>query len=208
MPDRSRLRIVIKWFGINGSFFLGAFFVVGILCLVFPNSMLSLFGKWANLLSAFGARPAGDFTSALDMFLHIVQRNAVAIIVYIVIGFLLQAPLAMIFGGAFYAFVSFLAPLTLGSPFELFDWLLIVIESSSLIIASSISSGVAGDLYHVRPSVGEWWSYSKKSWRSLTIKPAIPWRDVLPGWHSFIWPSLVLLGSLTLFVAWFEVYGY
>lgn len=208
MLEQSKARILIHWCILNGGSFLVAFICVGILSLISPDFMLNLFGKWAQLLANFGAKVAGEFTSSYQVFLHILQRNTIAAFIYLIIGFLLQAPLAMLFGGAFYAFVAFLAPYTIGSPFSVYDWLLVLVEASSLILAASLSSAVAGSMYQVQPSLKKWWFYSKSSWRSFSMKPINSWRDIFPQWYKIIWPGLVGVGILILITAWFEVYGY
>jgi hypothetical protein len=170
--------------------------------------MLTLFGKWAQLLSSFGAKTADELTSSSQMFTHILQRNAIAALIYFILGFLLQAPLAMLFGGGFYAFIVFLAPHTIGRSFGIFDWLLIVAEVLALVSSSSLSSGFAGELYQVPPTLRDWWRYSKKSWRSLSMKAPIKWKDLLRSWLPILLSGVIVIAGLILFVAWFEVYGY
>jgi hypothetical protein len=208
MDRRSNINLIIRWGRINSAFFLGVFFTVGLLSLLFPLTMLSLFAKWASLLSSFGAKAANQFTSSFQMFVHILQRNAIAALIYFIIGFLLQAPLAMLFSGAFYAFIVFLAPHAIGRAFGVFDWLLITVEVLALVVSTSLSSGFASVLYQVEPTVSDWWRYSKKSWRSLSMKAPISWRDPLPTWLPILLSGVFVIVGMLLFVAWFEVYGY
>lgn len=208
MEWRSQFRLIIRWGSMNGKFFLIAFLVVGLLSLLFPLPMLSLFGKWATLLSFFGAKTAEQFTSSSQMLVHILQRNSIAALVFFIIGLLLQAPLAMLFGGGFYAFIVFLAPHTIGRSFGIFDWLLIAIEVLALVASSSLSSGFAGALYQVPPTLRDWWRYSKKSWRSLSMKAPINWKDLLRPWLPILLSGVTVIAGLILFIAWFEVYGY
>jgi hypothetical protein len=208
MEWRSKLSLIARWGRINSSFFLFAFLVIGLLSWLFPNAMLSVFGKWAALLESFGAKSADQLTSSSQMFLHILQRNYIAAIIYFIIGMLLQAPLAMLFSGAFYGFIVFLAPLTIGRSFGVLDWFLVTVEVFALIASASLSSGFAGELYQVTPTTRDWWSYSKKSWRSLSMKVPISWKNLLPSWTLVLIGSILAVAGLILFVAWFETYGY
>jgi hypothetical protein len=205
---KSKAILIARWGYINVAFFLAAFLCAGLLSLLFPETMLNLFGRWAEVLSSLGARTEDQFNTSFQMFTHILQRNALAAIVYFVIGLLLQAPLAMIFGGIFYAFIVFLAPFTIGHPFGLLDWVLITVEALALVGSASISSGFAGNVYLVHPTIGEWWGYSKRSWRSLSMKAPNSWRAMLPSWAPTILTGVLTIAGLILFVAWFEVYGY
>jgi hypothetical protein len=208
MKWRPHISLIIRWAGVNASFFLFAFLIVGLLSLFFPQPMLTLFGKWATLLSSFGAKTADELNSSSQMLTHILQRNAIATLIYFILGFLLQAPLAMLFGGGFYAFIVFLAPHTIGRSFGILDWLLIALEILALVISSSLSSGFAGELYRVAPAVSDWWRYSKKAWRSLSMKAPIDWRELLPSWTPALLIGSIVIAGLMLFAACFEVYGY
>jgi len=208
MKWRSQARLVLRWARVNAVFLLAAFLIVGLLSRFFPLPMLTVFGRWATLLHSFGARTADELSSTSQMFAHILQRNAIAALVYFALGLLLQAPLVMLLGGAFYAFVAFLAPYTIGRSFGVLDWLLIAVENLALVMSASLSSGLAGELNQVAPSVGDWWRYSKSSWRSLSMRTAVDWKDVLPSWTWTLLIGALVVAGLLLFVAWFEVYGY
>ncbi len=204
----AKLKLVLRWGGINSSFFAVCFLFFGILVVLFPEAMLSLFGRWASLLSALGARTGAEIGSQQEMFVHILQRNVISAVVYFGVGLLLQAPLSMLFSGPFYALVSLLAPYTLGRSFSPGDWLLILLEVAALIGSASLGSAIAGELYEVRPAVRSWWAYFKKSWRNLSMRPSADWKAVLREWTAPFAGGLVVLTVFLVFVAWFETYGY
>ena len=167
MKLRLVLGLTLRWYGLNALFFLGAFVVVALFSILWPQPMLTILGKWATLSSAFGARTAAELQSQPEMFAHVLQRNGIAALVYLVLGFLLQAPLAMLLAGGFYAFIAFLAPYTIGRPFGADDWLLITLENVTLLLAASLTSALAGQLYKVAPTLADWWRHSKKAWRTV-----------------------------------------
>ena len=203
-----KLKLILRWGGINSSFFLFCFVFFGILVVLFPEAMLHVFARWASLLRALGARTAAELGSQQEMFVHILQHNVISAIVYFAVGLLLQAPLAMLFCGPFYALVSLLAPYTLGRSFNASDWLLILIEVAALIASASLGSAIAGELYEVQPGVRSWWTYSKKSWRSLSVKPSADWKVVLREWAAPFVGALAVLAVFLSLVAWFETYGH
>lgn len=208
MKWQSSSKLILRWGGINGAFLLFAFLIIGLLCVIFPQVMLTVFGMWASLLSSFGAKTASELGSSNQMFAHILQRNIIAGFVFFIIGFLLQAPVAMLFCGAFYAFIVFLAPITMGQAFGFFDWILIGVEILALVTSASTTSGFAGELYQVKPTVRDWWRYSKKTWKSISMKAPNDWREILPSWRTSILTGILATIGMILFVAWFEVYGY
>jgi hypothetical protein len=114
----------------------------------------------------------------------------------------------MVFTGAFYSFIVFLAPLTIGKSFGLNDWLLISLELLTLILSISLSSAVAGSLYEVQPNIRSLLNYWKDNWTKLWSKPVNNWRLVFKEWVNFILLVVVAIVMLSLFVAWFETYGY
>lgn len=203
-----KLAPVTRWLWINLQLFVLFFLLVGILVALFSELMLSLFGKWALMMQAFGARSAGQFSSRPEMFMHILTRNAVTLAIFVLVGLLLQAPLAMPFTAGFYALVAFLAPDTIGRPFGPADWLLIIVESFTLILGASVSCGLAADLYGVNNGLRSLVEYWKKSWTRLLPQVAPHWREVVREWRVTITAAVVTLAALSVFVAWFETYGY
>jgi hypothetical protein len=162
----------------------------------------------AAFYEALGARGAASFASDAEVFSHILQRNAIAALAYFVVGMLLQAPLGVVLGGAFYGFVAFLAPLTIGRSFGPNDWLLVAVEALALVLSASLASSIAGELYGVDASVSGWWAYFRKSWRSLAMKPIRPAKETLAHWAGVLGIGVVTIAATLLFVAWFETYGY
>ena len=203
-----KIRPIRRWLWFNLKIFMIFFGMVGILVLLIPDVMLRLFGQWALLMQAFGARSAAQLGSPGEMFRHILITNGLTLGIYLAIGLLLQAPLLMPFTGAFYALVAFLAPWTIGRSFSLADWVLIGAEILMLVLGSSITAGLAGDLYQVHPEVRSLSAYWKKAWRKLWLRPTVPWKAVLQAWRATLLVGSVLLLCLLLFVAWFETYGY
>lgn len=203
-----KIRPILQWLWFNLKIFIVFFGIVGILVGLFPDFMLKLFGQWAILMQAFGARSAAQLGSQEEMFRHILTTNGLTLGIYLFIGLLLQAPLAMPFTGAFYALVAFLAPWTIGKSFSLADWVLVGAEILILVLGSSITSGVAGELYEVRPDLRSLAKYWKRAWRKLWLRPTVSWKAVLQAWQASLLVGFVVLLALLLFVAWFETYGY
>ena len=203
-----RMVEVLRWLRLNAAFMIAGFLITGALIALAPQTMLAAFGGLARFYEALGARGAASFASDAEVFSHILQRNAIAALAYFVVGMLLQAPLGVILGGAFYGFVAFLAPLTIGRSFAANDWLLVTVEAFALVFSASLASAVAGELYGVAPSLRGWWHYFRESWRSLSMKPIRPVRESLARWAGLLEIGLVVVAAILLFVAWFETYGY
>jgi hypothetical protein len=203
-----KLSAILKWLWLNIIFFAPFFLLTWVLIIFFPDVMLRIFGQWAVLMQAVGAKSLRDFTSPLDMFTHILTMNSLTVIVYFVIGLFLQSPLVMLFTGMFYSSIAFLAPFTIGRPFNLNDWLLISVEVFTLILGISLSSALAGDLFDVTPNVKSLLNYWKHNWNQLLPKPADDWKLVLSEWSGTLALVIPLIVALLFFVAWFETYGY
>ncbi len=203
-----RLSIILKWLRINITFFIPSFLLTWVLILFFPDVMLRLFGKWAVLMQAVGAKSLRDFTSLSNMFTHILTMNSMTVIVYFIIGLFLQSPLVMLFTGVFYSSIAFLSPFTIGRHFNLNDWLLISVESFMLVLGISLSSALGGDLFGVEPNIKSLWKYWKHNWNKLLPKPVSNWKEMLREWSGTILLTVLIIGALLLFVAWFETYGY
>jgi hypothetical protein len=206
--NESTLRRFLNWFWFNTKFFLAFFFLAWLLIIIFPNAMLEIFRQWALLMAMLGAKNIGEFSLQIDMFTHILTRNGIALLIYFIIGLLLQSPIVLVFMGTFYSFIAFLAPETMGKPFGLNDWLLILIEICTLVLSTSISSAIAGDLYEINPDIKSILGYWKKSWTRLWVKPTNNWKSVMWEWSGFTLITIVIISGMSLFVAWFETYGY
>jgi hypothetical protein len=205
---KSRIISVLQWLWFNTKFFLPVFLLVWILIYLFPNAMLGLFGQWAFLMKMLGAKNISEFATQSEVFTHILTRNGVTLIIYFAVGLFLQSPIALVFTGAFYSLVAFLAPLTMGKPFGLNDWALISVEIIALILSTSLASALAGEAYGVKPDMNSLWKYWKYSWTRLWVKPAISWKSVLREWAGVVLLTLLIIAGLSVFVAWFETYGY
>jgi hypothetical protein len=203
-----KIQPIQGWLWFNFKIFMIFFGMVGILVLLIPDVMLRLFGQWALLMQAFGARSTAQLGSPGEMFRHILITNGLTLAIYLLVGLWLQAPLLMPFTGAFYALVAFLAPWTIGRSFRLADWVLIGAEILMLLLGSSITSGLAGDLYEVHPKVRSLGAYWKKAWRKLWLHPTLAWKAVLQAWRATLLVGFVVLLALLVFIAWFETYGY
>jgi hypothetical protein len=203
-----RLKIILKWLRINFVCFAFFFLLTWIVIILYPDFMLRVFGQWAILLEGIGAKGAGDFTTKSAMFVHILTMNSVTLIIYIVVGIFLQSLLVMLFTGVFYSSIAFLAPYTIGRSFSLNDWLLISVELFTLILGISLSSALAGEMFGVEPEIRSLISYWKKNWNKLLPKPVSDWKRILKEWTRTILIGLLIIIGLSLFVAWFETYGY
>ena len=168
---KDNLKKLLGWLWIN-LFFCITFFVLTLLfILLFPSAMLNLFGNWASLMKAVGAKNITEFVSQSDMFTHILRTNGITLVIFFVIGLLLQSPLAMIFTGAFYSLTAFLAPVTMRKSFGWNDWMLIALELFTLVLSISVSSALAGDLFSVEPNIRSLLKYWKNNWNQLFPKP-------------------------------------
>jgi hypothetical protein len=200
--------LILKWLRINFSFFIPAFCLTWVLIFFFPDFMLRMFGQWARLMQAVGAKNVSDFTSLSVMFTHILFMNSVTVITFFMIGLFLQAPPVMLFAGMFYSSIAFLAPFTIGRHFNSNDWLLISMEVFMLTLGISLSSALAGDLFGVEPNVGSLWKYWKHNWKNILPAPAGNWKGVLREWSGTAFIALLIIAALFVVVAWFETYGY
>jgi hypothetical protein len=205
---KSKAILVLEWLWFNTKFFLPVFLLVWILIYLFPDSMLSVFGKWAILMKMLGAKNISEFAAQSDVFTHILTRNGMTLIIYFIIGLFLQSPIALVFTGAFYSFIAFLAPLTMGKSFNLNDWVLISVELIALILSTSLASALASELYGVKPDINSLLKYWKYSWTKLWVKPVNNWKLVLREWVGITLLTLLIITGLSVFVAWFETYGY
>ena len=203
-----KLNIVLQWLRLNLVFLTPFFLLTWMFISFFPDVVLRVFGKWAVLMQAVGAKNLRDFTSQSDMFTHILRMNSVTALVYFVIGLFLQSPLVMLFTGAFYASIAFLALYTIGRASEVNDWLLISVELLALILSISLSSALAGDLFGVKPDARNLLNYWKRNWNRFLPKPVSNWKSVLREWSGTALLVVSIIGALLLFVAWFETYGY
>ncbi len=199
---------VFRWFQLNLVCFAPFFFLTAIFAIFFPDAALRVLGKWVVLLQAAGDKNVGDFASQSEMFTHILARNSITVVVYLVIGLLLQSPLVMLFTGAFYALIAFLAPHTIGKPLGVNDWFLISAELFVLMLSISLSSALAGDLFDVRPDAKSLWGCWKHNWYKLLPKPVSHWKLVLREWLGTVVVVVSVIFVLLVLVAWFEVYGY
>ena len=205
---KHRLKNLLEWLWLNLFFCVAFFILTWLLILLFPNAMLNIFGNWATIIKAVGAKSINEFASQSGMFTHILKMNGVTLVIYFVIGLLLQSPLVMIFTGAFYSFIAFLAPVTIGKSFGFNDWVLVIVELFTLVLCISLSSALAGDLFEVKPSVRSLLTYWKKNWNKLLSKPVENWKSVLQEWYGTMFIIITVIFLFSIFVAWFETYGY
>lgn len=203
-----KLKLILQWLWLNSKFLLASFCMTGILIWLFPQGMLAIYAKWATLMQAAGAKNIAELSAQADMFKHILQTNALTTVLFFIIGLVLQAPIVMIFTGIFYALVSLLAPYAIGRSFGTNDWLLIATEAFVLLLSISLSSAMAGELYGVEADGRSLWDYWKNNWSKLLPKPVENWKAVLARWVSPLMVGILILGGLSVFVAWFETYGY
>jgi len=198
---------IIKWVWLNFICFAPFFLLTWVLIIFFPDVVLRIFGQWAVLMQAVGAKSLSDFTTPSDMFTHILIMNSLTVTIYFVIGIFLQSPLVMMFTGMFYSSIAFLAPSTIGRPFQLNDWLLISIELFTLILSISWASALGGDLFNVAPNFESLLYYWKHNWNQFLPKPVADWKLVLHDWSGALVLVIPIIVALLFFVAWFETCG-
>lgn len=203
-----KMKLILQWLWLNFKFLMATFCLTGILIWLFPQAMLTLYAKWATVMQAAGAKNIVELSTQSEMFKHILQMNSLTVILVFVIGLFLQAPIVMVFMGVFYALVSLLAPYAIGRLFGMNDWFLIAVEVFVLLLSISLSSAIAGELFGVEASGKSIWNYWKQDWKKLLPKPVENWKTVLAGWTSLLIFGIFILGGLSVFVAWFETYGY
>lgn len=203
-----KLKLILEWLWLNFKFLIATFCIIGLLIWLFPQAMLAIYAKWAVVMQAAGAKNITELSTPAEMFSHILRMNALTAILVFIIGLFLQSPIVMVFMGVFYALVSLLAPYAIGRSFGLNDWFLIAVEVFVLLLSSSLASAIAGELFGVAASVKSVLKYWKQDWKKLLPKPVENWRTILVGWIPAVLIGIFILGSLSVFVAWFETYGY
>jgi hypothetical protein len=203
-----KLKLFLQWLRLNFKFLMATFCVTGVLIWLFPQAMLAIYAKWATVMQAAGAKNITELSTQSEMFKHILQMNSLTVILVLIIGLFLQSPIVMVLMGVFYALVSLLAPYAIGRSFGMNDWFLIVVEAFVLLLSISLSSAIAGELFGVEASRKSIWDYWKQDWKRLLPKPVENWKTILAGWAPPLVIGIFILGGLSIFVAWFETYGY
>jgi hypothetical protein len=203
-----KLKLILQWLWLNFKFLVGTFCLTGILIWLFPQAMLAVYAKWAVVMQAAGAKNIAELSTQADMFAHILQMNSLTVILVFIIGLFLQSPIVMVFIGVFYALVSFLAPYAIGKSFGGNDWFLIAVEAFVLLLSISLSSAIAGELFGVEASGKSIWNYWRQDWKRLLPKPVENWKAILADWVSPTLIGIFIVAGLSVFVAWFETYGY
>jgi len=205
-------QIFLKWLKINSLCFIGAFIVILLLVQLLPNIMLGFWGGWASLISMTGAKAATEFSPDFNTFIHIFCRNSISVLIVFIVGLLLAAPIIMIMYGLFYSLVVSLAPLT-GVTFTIFDWILVAIEASFIILSATFASALASEIFGVKPEIKqllEFWKKELTNWKNFWSFPEQKrnWQNVFKENKKEIVLILIIILALLLFGAWFEVYGY
>jgi hypothetical protein len=77
---KSKIKILFKWVWLNFQFFIPFFWLVWGLIVLFPHTMLRIFGQWAFLIKMTGAQNLNEFPSPLAIFTHILTRNGITAI--------------------------------------------------------------------------------------------------------------------------------
>ncbi|GAI22510.1 unnamed protein product [marine sediment metagenome] len=108
-----------------------------------------------------------ELPSKFDAFIHTLSRNSVSIIIVFITALFLQAPILMVVFGSFYSLIAFLAPLTIGKTFALFDWILIATEALFFIVTATFASTLATEVFGVKPEKKQILEYWKKNWKKL-----------------------------------------
>jgi len=201
-------QIFLKWLKINSLCFIGAFIVVFLLVQLFPNIMLGFLGGWTTLIEMTGAKKIGELPSKFDAFIHTLSRNSVSIIIVFISALLLQAPILMVVFGSFYALIAFLAPLTIGKTFTLFDWILIATETLFFIVTATFASTLATEVFGVKPEKKQILEYWKKNWKKLLPEQKRSWRIVFKESMKEFTFFIIIILALLIFGACFEVWGY
>jgi hypothetical protein len=203
-----KFRLLMRWLWINAQCLLAAFGLTGILAWLLPQPMLAVYAGWATLLQAAGARNVAEFSSQGEMILHILRANSLTAALFVILGLVLQGPIVMVLTGIFYALISFLAPYAIGRPFGVYDWFLIAAEAFVLLLCASLASAVAGELFGVQASGRSVLEYWRSDWKRLLPRPVENWQRVLAGWAPAAASAFVIVAGVSVFVAWFETYGY
>ncbi len=201
-------QIFLKWLKINSLCFIGAFIAVFLLVQLFPNIMLGFLGGWTTLIEMTGAKKMAELPSRFDAFIHTLSRNSVSIIIVFITALLLQAPILMVVFGSFYSLIAFLAPLTIGKTFALFDWILIATEALFFIVTATFASTLATEVFGVKPEKKQILEYWKKNWKKLLPEQKRSWRIVFKENMKEFTFFIIIILALLIFGACFEVWGY
>lgn len=205
-------QIILKWLKINSLCFIGTFIVIFLLVQLFPNIMLRFWAGWASLMEKTGVTGAAEFSPDLNTFIRIFCRNSISVSIVFVIGLFLQAPILMIVYGSFYSLVASLAPLT-GVTFTFFAWILIATEALFLIVSATFASTLATEILGIKPEIKqllEYWKKQLTDWKNAWAFPEQKrnWRIVFKENKKEFVLFIMIILTLLLFGAWFEVWGY
>ena len=204
-------QVFLKWFKINSLFFIGTFIIIFLLVQLFPNIMLGFWARWASLIEMTGAKGAAEFTPDFNTFIRIFCRNSISIPIDFFAGLFLGAPIIMIIYGLFYSIVAFLALLTIGTTFTVFDWILVATEAFVAIISATFASTLGTEILGVKPERKQWLAYWKKQltdWKKPWPEQKRNWRIVFKENKKEFVLFIIIILALLLFGAWFEVWGY
>ncbi len=205
-------QIFLKWLKINSLCFTGAFIVTFLIVQLFPNVMLGFWGGWASLIEQTGAKGAAEFSPDFNTFITIFYRNSISVSIVFITGVFLGGLILMIAYGLFFSLVAALAPLT-GVTFTFFDWILVAIEAFILIVSATYASTLATEIFGVEPEIKqllEYWKKQLMDWRNPWSFPEQKrnWRIVFKENKRGFVLFIIIILSLLLFGAWFEVWGY
>ena len=197
-------RIFLKWLKVNILFFTGAFIVALFLALLFPDTMLGFVRKWGEYIRSVGPTVLKP-TSREALFVNILTKNGLMTILYFLGSLLFFAPLLAMIGGTFYS-LGLMSAIERGVVPFWHSPILIAIEVSFILLTISFASALGTEIFCVKPERDEILDFWKKNWKRLLPEQERNWRAVFNENNRELVLFIVIILSLVLFGAWFEVF--
>jgi uncharacterized membrane protein SpoIIM required for sporulation len=197
-------KIFLKWLKVNILFFTGASIVALFLALLFPDAMLGFVRKWGEYIRSVGPTVL-EPTSKEALFVNIFTKNSLMTILYFLGSLLFFAPLLAIIVGTFYS-LGLMSAIERGVVPFWHSPILIAIEVSFILLTISFASALGTEIFSVKPERDEILDFWKRNWRRLLPEQERNWRAVFKENNRELVLFIVIILSLLLFGAWFEVF--
>ena len=199
----SSRKTFLIWLRTNAIVFTLAFLVVTILANVGPAPATTVANAWFTAVKATGIRQVSEFTVKYDAFIHVLQRNTFSTFLQLVAGALGVAPISLGVLASFYGLVAFVKP-SYGATVTGTDAFLIISEGAAFILAASLTSTVASQMFGIEPGFGKAWFRSLLKASQSNFRKSKQWTPIVRkhGWLIAIVSGVIILSLLT--GAWIE----
>jgi hypothetical protein len=197
-------KIFLRWLRINIMFFMSAFIIGSVLSLIFPDIMLGLVRKWGAYTISVGPTVIGQ-SSNEALFVNIFAKNGIMTILYFIASLFFLAPLLAIIGGSFYS-LGLMSAIERGLVPFWHSPILIAIEISFILLTMTFAMTLGSEIFGTKPgkkSVIDFW---RKNWKRLSPKQKRNWKDVFKESKKELILFTIIILTLLLFGAWFEVF--